>query len=289
MREKEKNFIILETLNHNALLCQGIITKKTYVFFGKGIGFKKKSGEKFIYDEKVQNALTVLSSEEADQYCDLLEMVENKKLIETVQKIVYEANKFFGGHINAKLNLTLLDHLNFALQRQKNNIVINYPFLNELKFIYPKEYEFAEYAYNYLNVKIGENVKFEEAELGFLVLHIHAAVTNSKVSKVLQNNEIIYDCRKTIEDEFQKKVDVNSIYYSRFIKHLEYAIHRYKNGIQIDNILLDSIKNKCAICYEIAQKINTMLKKKYRINLDENEIGYLAIHIYNLRNKKNQY
>ena len=289
MREKEKNFIILETLNHNALLCQGIITKKTYVFFGKGIGFKKKSGEKFVYDEKVQNALTVLSSEEADQYCDLLEMVENKKLIETVQKIVYEANKFFGGHINAKLNLTLLDHLNFALQRQKNNIVINYPFLNELKFIYPKEYEFAEYAYNYLNAKIGENVKFEEAELGFLVLHIHAAVTNSKVSKVLQNNEIIYDCRKTIEDEFQKKVDVNSIYYSRFIKHLEYAIHRYKNGIQIDNILLDSIKNKCAICYEIAQKINTMLKKKYRINLDENEIGYLAIHIYNLRNKKNQY
>ena len=286
MKKQEKNFIILETLNHNALLCEGVITKNTYVFFGKGIGFKRKSGEKFVVDGNVQNALTVLTSEEASQYRDLVEMVENKKLIAAVQEVVSQANKFFGGHINANLNLTLLDHLNFALERKKRNIIINYPFLNELKFIYPKEYEFSERAFNYLNVKCGENVKFDEAELGFLVLHFHAAVTDSKVSKVLRNNEIIYDSKKIIEDSIREKIDLDSIYYSRFVKHLEYAIHRFKNGIKLENILLDSIKTKCSMDYEIAVKLNEMLKEKYKIDLDEDEIGYLAIHIYNLRNRK---
>ena len=46
-------------------------------------------------------------------------MVDNKKLVDLVQDLVYEANKFFDGKVNAKLNLTLLDHLNFALERQK--------------------------------------------------------------------------------------------------------------------------------------------------------------------------
>lgn len=286
MAKEGKDFIILETLNHNALLCEGIVTKKTYVFFGKGIGFKKKSGEKFIYDDRVQNVLSVLPPEEASQYKDVVKMVENKKLVELVQNIVYNANIFFGGNINANLNITLLDHLNFALQRQKNNIIVNYPFLEEIKFIYPKEYEFAKKAFKYLNDNIGENIKFDVSEIGLLVLHLHAAVTDSKVSKILRNNEIIYDCRKLIEDKTQEKLDVKSIYYSRFVKHLEYAIFRYKNDIQLQNILLESIKKTCVEGYSIALEIDKLLKKKYKINFDENEIGYLAMHISNLRNKK---
>lgn len=289
MKKGEREFTILETLNHNALLCEGVSSKETYVFFGKGIGFKRKSGELFYYDEKVQNALTVLPSDEANQYKELVGMVENKKLPGVVQEIVGQANQFFGGHINARLNLTLLDHLNFAIERQKSNMVINYPFLNELKFIYPKEYGFSEKAFKYLNEKCGEDIHFEKAELGFLVLHFHAAVTDSKVSKVLESNEILYDSKKIIEDTAGKKIDLDGIYYSRFVKHLEYAVHRFRNGIKLENVLLDSIKSKCAEDYNIAVKINTMLKKKYRVNLDEDEIGYLAIHIYNLRNRKNQY
>lgn len=282
----ESKFEIISSLNHNAILCREINKQETYVFFGKGIGFNKKKGDRFIYDKNVENAMLVLEPKEADLYKELLNNVKNDSLVNVVQEVVYEANQFFNQKINANLNLTLLDHLNFALERQKQNIVMNYPFLNELRFIYPKEYEFSTKALEYINMQMNGSAHFDDAELGFLVLHIHAAVTDEKVSKVLRNNEILFDCTKVIEDETKEDVDRSSIYYSRFTKHLEYAIQRYKNGIQLENVLLSSIKETCKTEYEIAEKINAVLKKKYRTDLDENEIGYLALHIYNLRNRK---
>lgn len=285
----EGKFEIMNVLNHNTLLCKALDTQETYVFFGKGIGFKRKKGEIFNYDKNVESALLALEHKESKLYKDLIERVENEKLISVVQEVVQEADKFFEHRISGNLNLTLLDHLNFAIERQKQNYQMNYPFLHELRFIYPKEYAFSTRALAYINEQMKGSAYFDEAELGFLVLHIHAAISNEKVSKVLRNNQIMYDCTKLIEDTFENKLDRQSIYYSRFTKHLEYAIQRYRNGIQLQNVLLDSIKETCKEEFTVAKKINEHLKKTYRIDLDENEIGYLTLHIYNLKNRKDQY
>lgn len=39
---REKKYTILNPLNHNAFICESVDTKEKYVFFGKGIGFKKR-------------------------------------------------------------------------------------------------------------------------------------------------------------------------------------------------------------------------------------------------------
>lgn len=285
----ESKFEIMNAFNHNTILCRGVKEQHLYVFFGKGIGFKKKKGDCFTYSADVENAMLVLEDREANLYKELLHHVTNEELIGVVQDVVYEANAFFNNKINGNLNLTLLDHLNFALERQKQNIVMNYPFLNELKFIYPKEYEFSKNALAYINEHLSGIMEFDQAELGFLVLHIHAAVTNEKVSKVLLNNQMLYECTKIIEDKTNEQVNHSSIYYSRFTKHLEYAIQRFRNGIQLENVMLKSIKDTCRDEFYIAEEINEHLKQSYRVDLDENEIGYLTLHIYNLRNRKNQY
>lgn len=285
----EGKFEIINVLNHNTLLCKATDTQEQYVFFGKGIGFKKKKGEIFNYDKNVESALLALEHKEANLYKELLENVENEQLVSVVQEVVQEADKYFDHHINGNLHLTLLDHLNFAIERQKQNYQMNYPFLHELKFIYPKEYEFSARALAYINEQMKDSIHFDEAELGFLVLHIHAAISNEKVSKVLRNNQILFDCTKIIEDAYQTKLDRQSIYYARFTKHLEYAVQRSRNGIRLQNVLLESIKETCKEEFIIAEEINEHLKKTYRTDLDENEIGYLTLHIYNLKNRKDQY
>ena len=284
-----KTFEIINVLNHNAILCKGGEEKDTYVFFGKGIGFKKKKGDCFTHSEDVENMMLVLEDNEANLYKELLQRVENKELISVVQDVTIEANKFFNHQINGNLNLTLLDHLNFALVRQNQNIVMNYPFLNELKFIYPKEYEFSMKALKYINTQLKGIAQFEDAELGFFVLHIHAAVSDEKISKVLLNNQMLYESIHIIEEAINEKIDRTSIYYARFSKHIEYAVQRSKNGIHLENVMLKSIMETCKEEFAIAKKINEHLNKSYRINLDDNEIGYLTLHIYNLRNRKNQY
>lgn len=281
----KKEYEIINVLNHNTLLCNDNNKKETYVFFGKGIGFKKKRGDIFIENNDIENFLLALEKDEAIKYKELLEQVSSNKLIDVVQEIVYKANESFNYGINAKLNLTLLDHLNFAWQRQKNNIIINYPFLDELRFIYPKEYDFSKKALYYLNEKMKPDICFDEAELGFLVLHIHAALKNEKVSNVLLNREIVHMCIGFIERKFNERIDRKTIYYSRFVKHLEYAIHRYRKGIQLQNVLLNSVKDICKNEYYISKELNIILKTKYHIDLDENELGYLTLHIYNLKNR----
>lgn len=281
----EDKFEIINVLNHNTLLCKAKITHETYVFFGKGIGFQKRKGDLFYYNENVENALLALEPKDAKQYKELIDRVEDKMLVNVVGEVVQEADRFFNHTINGNLHITLLDHLNFAIDRQRQHYQMNYPFLHELKFIYPKEYEFSKKALAYINEEMKDIICFDEAELGFLVLHIHAAISNEKVSKVLRNNQILYDCTKIVEDAGEGVLDRQSIYYARFTKHLEYAIHRSQNGIQLQNVLLESIKETCNEEFSIAMKINAYLKRTHRICLDENEIGYLTLHIYNLRNR----
>lgn len=283
---KVKQFQIDNVLNHNTLLCKSLDLQETYMFFGKGIGFKKKVGEQFQYDASISEAKLILEATEADQYKDLVERVNNKKLASVVQDVVQEADRFFDHKINWNLNITMLDHLNFAIERQKQDINITYPFLHELKYIYPKEYEFSKKAFAYINTQMKGEVEFLDSELGFLVLHIHAAVADRKVSKVLQNNKILYECITIIEENLHIEINRNSIYYLRFVKHLEFAIHRSKNNIKLENVLLDSVRKLCCAEYEIAQKICVHVKKTYYFDLDEDEIGYLALHIYNIKQKK---
>lgn len=278
-----ETFEICKVLNHNTLLCENNGTQKTYMFFGEGIGFKRKVKEMFEYDSKVQNTMLMLKEEEANQYSRLVDLVSNKHLIDVVQHVVQEANQFFDNQINGNLHLTLLDHLNFAEEREKQNIRINYPFLYELQYLYPKEYTFAKEAYRYIKDELRGRYELPESELGFLVLHIHAALTDRKVSGVLLANKVLHECTQIIEEEFSQKVNLQSMYYVRFAKHVEYAIHRSKHGIPLENVLLESVKKMCPEEYQVAEKLSQHINRVLYIHLDEHEIGYLAVHIYNLR------
>lgn len=281
----EEKYEIVNVLNHNTVLCKTQSTHETYVFFGKGIGFQKKKGDIFDYDDSVENALLVLELKEANEYKELIERVENKVLVNVVGEVVQEADRFFNHRLNGNLHITLLDHLNFAIDRQRQNYQMNCPFFHELKFIYPKEYEFSKKALAYINEQMKEIICFDEAELGFLVLHIHAAISNERVSKVLLNNQILYECIQIVEEALGVTLDRQSFYYTRFIKHLEYAIHRCRIGTELQNVLLESIRETCAKEFSTAMKIHAHLKRKHRISFDENEVGYLALHIYYLRNR----
>lgn len=281
----EEKYEIVNVLNHNTVLCKTQSTHETYVFFGKGIGFQKKGGDIFYYDDSVENALLVLEFKEANEYKELIERVENKVLVKVVGEVVQEADRFFNHKLNGNLHITLLDHLNFAIDRQRQNYQMNCPFFHELKFIYPKEYEFSKSALAYINEQMKGIICFDEAELGFLVLHIHAAISNERVSKVLFNNQILYECIQIVDDALGVTLDRHSFYYTRFIKHLEYAIHRYRIGTELQNVLLESIREICAKEFSIAMKIHAHLKRKHRISFDENEVGYLALHIYYLQNR----
>lgn len=66
--------------------------------------------------------------------------------------------------------------------------------------------------------------------------------------------------------------------------HIEYAVKRVKNHEQISNPLTDDIRVMFYKEYEVAQCMETLLWERFHIQIDEDEIGYIALHIHSAIN-----
>ena len=62
--------------------------------------------------------------------------------------------------------------------------------------------------------------------------------------------------------------------------HLDFAVRRIQNGEQISNPLTDDIRVMFYKEYKVASCIRELLKERLQIEMDEHEIGYLALHVH---------
>ena len=62
--------------------------------------------------------------------------------------------------------------------------------------------------------------------------------------------------------------------------HLYYAVERIKKHEQISNPLTDDIRVMFYKEYKVASCIRELLKERLQIEIDEHEIGYLALHVH---------
>lgn len=62
--------------------------------------------------------------------------------------------------------------------------------------------------------------------------------------------------------------------------HLDFAIRRIQNGEQISNPLTDDIRVMFYKEYKVASCIQELLKEKLQLEIDEHEIGYIALHVH---------
>lgn len=88
-------------------------------------------------------------------------------------------------------------------------------------------------------------------------------------------NDIIEDAKKVLKDP------LSDMLYISITDHLYSAIQRVKSGVRIRNLLLWDIKRFFPEEFAIGKKAVTKIKKKYRIDLGEDEAGNIALHLVN--------
>ena len=116
-------------------------------------------------------------------------------------------------------------------------------------------------------------------------MHIHAAVRGVKVSETSEQLTLTYELVKVIESELGHKIDRESYDFIRLLTHLKFAVNRVKNNIKIENILLSEIKKKLKLYYKISQKVAKFAEKNYNILFNEDEVGYITIHLAKIKSK----
>ena len=277
----DMSFEIIKVFSNNVVLCEDKRKNTEIIAVGCGIGFKAKAGT-FISDSAIEKLYGELSEEDKKYLSDIMSNTDSEIL-----DIVEDALKIIDKELKEKLSiyfhLTMLSHLSFAIERSKYGTIIRNPFLEELRVLYPQEYRIAEKFIAEVNKHL--EYKLEIDEVGFITMHIHAALRGVKVSETSEQLTLTYELVKVIENELGHKIDRESYDFIRLLTHLKFAVNRVKNNIKIENILLPEIKKKLKLYYKISQKVAKFAEKNYNILFNEDEVGYITIHLAKIKSK----
>ena len=62
--------------------------------------------------------------------------------------------------------------------------------------------------------------------------------------------------------------------------HIAFAVKRIQNHEQISNPLTEDIRVLFHMEFKVAESIRPLLKKQFQIDIEDDEIGYVALHIH---------
>lgn len=275
--------LIKKSLNANAVIAVDNQDQE-FILFGKGIGYGRKVGDKV--DETVVNQKFIpIKNSDFQSYINLLESIPPTILEITRTTVVYAEEKL-SCLLNSTVYFMLSDHLNFAIERQKNGILVQNRVFWEIKTYYPAEFEIGLFALQLIQQELGIKLPEEEAaNIAFHIINAQAAEGSKKDGMNYAN--LISSIVSMVRYSIGQHIDIESIHYQRFITHLKFFSERYFS----DNLLVeknDILFEQIAISYpkatEIAFMIKDYLTSVYKKNIPKEEITYLIVHINRLLN-----
>lgn len=248
------------------------------VVMGRGIGFKAHAGDA-IDETKIEKVFRIENETISRQFQEILENIPLEHM-QLTEEIISKAKEVLKVKLNQSIYVTLTDHINFAIQRQKEGVRLKNALLWEIKEFYRNEYQIGQYAIELLNEKI--KTDFTEDEAGFIALHIVNAEYNTSIHNTYAMTNMIQELLQFIQKEMGRRYNENSIHYERYLAHLKFLARRVcdHNLLPDDDMEFAArIEQKYPVEYECSRKAADYIKMQYHENLSEEEILYLAIHI----------
>ena len=268
-------YLIRKVLNNNVVIAEYL--GEELILIGKGIGFNTNKN-KYIPSDKVENIFSKRVSDD-ENYNRILENI-NSEIVGISEEIITSWESKLGTKLNSGIHVSLPDHINFSITRYKQDLLIENPFIDELKVIYPQEFALAVEALKMINQRF--NITLPEDEAGFISLHIRAALKEQDVSQSLAYTRKLGEIMELISSLLKKKFDKNSLEYVRTVTHINFMLERAITGKTIKNPLLDNIKKELYNEYNLAIIISMKMEDLFSVKVSDDEKGYLAIHLSRL-------
>lgn len=265
-----------KALNHNSLIAISTEDNQPYLIIGKGIGFGKKVSEHF--EIPPQMSCTVYSLQEQTERGNAMELVKgiDPIYLEIAEKVLSKSEEVFG-KVDRKILFPMADHIAFAVQRIRANEQISNPLTDDIRVLFHMEYKVAESVKDILNDML--QVEIDEHEIGYVALHIHSAIEDENVAISMQIANTVRDCVQMIEEETGQKIDIMSLSYNRLMNHVRYMVARAIKGEKLKLNMNDYMSVKFPKSYTMAEEICDRLAHQIHHELNEAEVGYLAMHI----------
>ena len=265
---------VIKNINNNVAQCVDSKGREVVVF-GKGVGFYK-NGEDIPLDKINRTFYNIKDSDYG-----IIRSIPTK-VINTAIAIVDSVSDKLSLVFPSSSAIALADHLQFAIERKDKNIYLPQPLIQDIMQLYPDEMNAAMDALEIIRRMTG--VRLPRQEAGTIAMHfINDRIKENE--KNINTDDYIEEITEIIEKEFSKKIDRNSFNYSRFVTHLDYLIRRLMNSEQIESQnkeIYDQVREKYKESVECANKIKDYLYDKFHIEINNEELLYLSIHINRL-------
>lgn len=265
---------INKVLNHNAVI--GILTdnNQEYLIMGKGIGFGRKIAER-------------IEAGPNDKIYALQESTERgsaRELVSTIQPVYLEiANEILANAeqtfntLDRNVLFPMADHLEYAVRRIQNHEQISNPLTDDIRVLFHMEFKAAQCVRPILEERLG--ISITDDEIGYIALHIHSAIQDENVSQAMQTAQAVRECICLIEEMTGRQIDIQSLSYNRLMNHIRYMVARTLSGEQLKLSMNDYMSIKFPRSFQTAESICKKIAQNLKREVDELEIGYLAIHI----------
>ncbi|MGN1343549.1 MAG: PRD domain-containing protein [Traorella sp.] len=265
---------LLKKINNNYALALDSNGEQVIVE-GKGIGFQKMPCE--CHD------LSCIAKTYYNTQSQSLELIQSisEEILSISSKIYTYAEESIVEKINPNLTFILADHIEFAIERYKKNIIFKLPLYYDIKQLFPIEMKIAEYAVDLINEELG--IKLPNSEKVAIAMNIINSETEIG-DKNSSEEELFNLITEYIENSFEISIDRDSFSYSRFISHLEYLIKRSKEKKTASQENIELYKNIKQALPQISQCVNGLqiIFKQQGYYLNEEEKLYLMMHINRL-------
>ena len=271
------DMIIEKIINNNVVIAVGDDGNETVVM-GKGIGFGAKAGQS-ISEEKIEKRFVLDSKSDTGRFGELVQSIPLEHF-EVCMKIIDYAMQVMQRRLSNSIYISLTDHINFALERNKTGLVFENPLLQEVRSFYPSEYLIGEYAIALVERDLGVRLPIDEA--ASIALHFVNAEYKAPMSDTMNITTLIRQILNIVDTELDTKLDELGIHYSRFVTHLKYLSYRTFAGQKMgqqEEALVEIVKSLYDKEYAISEKIGEFIRETYNYEITEEEKAYLTLHI----------
>lgn len=270
----KRMYRVEKVLNNNVVIAVSEEDMKEYLIMGKGIGFGKKTAQRFETADDVQVYSMIDKSKDSKNRTSVKEI--DPLYLEAADMLLKEAEKCLG-NVDKSVMIPLADHIDFAVKRMKERGEISNPLTEDIQVLFHVEYKVAEKIRPFLEKETG--IIITDSEVGYIALHVHSAITEDKVASSLQMARCVRECITMIENEIHHKIPITTLSYNRLMNHVRYMVLRAVQKEEIKISMNDYMEIRFAGSYRIATHICKEMGKTLKCELHENEVGYLAIHI----------
>ncbi|MCL1950333.1 MAG: PRD domain-containing protein [Turicibacter sp.] len=270
---------ILQVINNNVVSVSK--SGQELVLMGKGLGFKKKPGDK-IDKNSVEKEFLLRDKADMAMLKQLLADIPYD-CVELGQEVIAYAQTALGMTIKEGTLVSLADHIASAIQRKKEGYEVRNGLLHETKLTYRREYEAGIWALNLIKEKMGVELLPDEA--AFIAIHLVNGANDQDLGTILKMTELIQSIYDIITDHFLMAFDEESLDFHRFFTHLKFFAQRLFAGKSIkddDDFLYQAVKLKYPEAYICVAKINHFLAKTYDYETTKQESLYLMMHVARL-------